>query len=837
MRSTRSYPSAAEARNQVRAHARTGVKSASMGGGEDQPFESAFSNLAHAYLSDKAPSLLSYEVGFQLVDKNTESTKAIGVAGFKVGSQWLYAPVFFLNGDLKGHELLYIKNQDMFVPMKENWLNYILNRKPTVLGHGISRDLTQVGVMPPHLSQLSKSPQKYASAPPLFTKLSDWAKAPVAAMAYWATTPVSSEPKYKDIPDLPTFLKEAGRGVIEALVETFRQYPRVKSAFDQFHDLSVVGDAIAAVRVREAEASSTSVLKTGSARCRMTPEGLRCYNDKPVPKKPTGSVLPDPAAAAPVSGEPGDTMGKIGAVAILSYAEVMHSGTQNGKGGKGLTAEERKKLLKDKVLVKDERPDHAVSRVYEVQTAMKLRTPDQTGLYDVLVKPGGFEKCLVVLGPYNNKRRATFCTVVRLDGEGGKTWLNTHPSNVWVKNDYERAEFEKYVRDLPGVSSLAESEAPVLLINEYGQATCPVEVDGELGGADATKAYDAHFHSHAQRGRAKYLPPNDDMPSYDMFGSSCGSCKLVLTGKEATELRISDGTLYVPEGFHKLTLKKGYGDGSDEPPIRPGDLTDIDNLIGQKTAALKVASTGGGDVSINGERPVPKLAALSDLILTHGLREKQARTVLARADAERVFRCRIKYADQYYAHQKSGPNAPSMPEPYAGADPMTGDDRPTMQPFEENVRVPDMSAMHTDREVYRPQGPPPDYQRGGGPPKPDSDAQQMAMHASQTGQKEIFDTAMIGGLLKAVRDDNLVDRYMGDLMKGMDRLARVLFLFYWHNEKFADRYGQSEMVELEDGLRNAFEAMGDIVLFLKQRSIDPHPDDMGNPDLGDIATN
>jgi hypothetical protein len=144
-----------------------------------------------------------------------------------------------------------------------------------------------------------------------------------------------------------------------------------------------------------------------------------------------------------------------------------------------------------------------------------------------------------------------------------------------------------------------------------------------------------------------------------------------------------------------------------------------------------------------------------------------------------------------------------------------------------------MSASKTDRSVYSALGPEPDYQN---PSQPDRDAQRAALDAARTGQKEIFDTTMIGGLLKAVRDDNLVDRYRGDLLKGLDRLGRILFLFYWHNEKFAERYGQQDMVELEDGLRNAFESMGDIVLFLMQRSVDPHNDNLDGVDLGDVAS-
>ena len=43
------------------------LKRADLGGEADSmPFEQAFSNLAHAYLEDKAPGLREYELGFQV---------------------------------------------------------------------------------------------------------------------------------------------------------------------------------------------------------------------------------------------------------------------------------------------------------------------------------------------------------------------------------------------------------------------------------------------------------------------------------------------------------------------------------------------------------------------------------------------------------------------------------------------------------------------------------------------------------------------------------------------------------------------------------------------------
>ena len=102
--------------------------------GQDAQFERTFADLAYAFLKDRAPKLLDYLVGFQVIDKNDDATKAAGIFGFKMSKQWYYAPVFFINGELKGYELLYIKAQDSFVPLQENWVNYLINRKPIVLG-------------------------------------------------------------------------------------------------------------------------------------------------------------------------------------------------------------------------------------------------------------------------------------------------------------------------------------------------------------------------------------------------------------------------------------------------------------------------------------------------------------------------------------------------------------------------------------------------------------------------------------------------------------------------------------------------------------------------------
>jgi hypothetical protein len=202
-----------------------------------------------------------------------------------------------------------------------------------------------------------------------------------------------------------------------------------------------------------------------------------------------------------------------------------------------------------------------------------------------------------------------------------------------------------------------------------------------------------------------------------------------------------------------------------------------------------------------------KLAGLFHLVSDHGLREKQAKRMLKEAERFNGARFRIKYANPYAAME--GPGAPAFPDAeYGSMSMMGGGGMPTMDgPQVQFQGIPELSSANTDPSTYDPTQ------------LMDPMAMQSAQQAAQMGQKDVFDTTMISSMLKAVREDSIVDRYLGDLTKALDRLGRILFMFYWHNEEFMNRYGKQDLPELEDTLRNAFEVLGDLVLYLKQKTI------------------
>jgi hypothetical protein len=811
------------------------IKQADLGGdGQDLPFEQAFSNLAHAYLRDKAPGLLDYEVGFQLVDRNEDNSKAIGIFGFKVGSQWIYAPVFFLNGDLKGHELLYIKNQDAFVPLKENWINYLLNKKPVSLGEGVNKDTKQLGVRQPDFQRIIHSPVSSKTA----QALPSWLAHAMPGLAYAAVTNPHSDSRYNGMAHLPDVVKAAGDCGVRWLNRFVEAYPTLATALESFYGASL-GDAIAAVKTAEAGRRHESRSLLG-----------------PV----TPPTLPQPPGRLLDFGPPL----KRGSVQVINYDPARNDRLR------AMTDDDRLALMRDGYKVIDNRRDEETSRAFRgdvpVTAKRNVVNPTETGLYDTLVKPGEYAKMVVIIGPHGPSGRRNYALALLAEDSAAKRgWVALHPSYIWVGKQYSDDDFRTWVEKVGTPSSdgvATEEDKQFVLLGADGSGTLPFIVEGEVGDPDGSyKIYKVRFDLYSDKPRQAYQLGQDNQRwqamelarNEEVFDRWNDGERIHLGGRRGAKLRSAQGDLFVPKTmfvvevepadyedeqwkapeFDKDNLKRkvisltgGQGKSKTPPLVPMANLPDADLGVYTKTAALTVRYDGAGGY-IDGGPHRSKVQLLSDLIVTHGLREKVARQILAECEEGRfkiggpVRRYRIVYPDGFEKGAITGdyggaglagqgPSAPGFPEPPTGADDFMASGTRTVLPQELGIPVQGMQADPSARDAYRLMG-------------PDPRAARVAQQAAQVGQREIFDTAAVGSLLKATRDDQLSDRFIGDLMKGLDRVGRILFLLYWHQDQFAERYGKEEIPELEDSLRNSFEDLGDLVLFLKQKSVDADP--------------
>ncbi len=100
---------------------------------------------AYQSVANKAGMLMEpqHQLGFEIVSKNETNTRLLGVFAFRTGSELLYAPVFFLNGDIKGTDLLYRHRVKRFLPMDEKIVRRLMSLTKIELGSGVDRSFAR----------------------------------------------------------------------------------------------------------------------------------------------------------------------------------------------------------------------------------------------------------------------------------------------------------------------------------------------------------------------------------------------------------------------------------------------------------------------------------------------------------------------------------------------------------------------------------------------------------------------------------------------------------------------------------------------------------------------
>lgn len=748
-------------------------------------FERSFADLAYAVLKDKAPKLLDYMVGFQVVDKNEEDTKAAGVFGFKVGKQWFYAPMFFLNGELKGSELLYIKGQDNFVPLQENWVNYLINRKPMVLGERVPYKEQDIYAAGPDFSIFSRSPIRNSfdkvSAHSACTGGSEGLCGSVVmgeafdlepALRCFTVSP--NGPTFKEAAersDLRNVIKEVGRPASRYLVQLMGDFPKLAGVLSKYYsgeDLLPPGRAPVPIRVTAPSAQALE--KAGLSRREFNWWVKRAMKGDQ-PSKPVSILLKE----AGVNGlrdirpvypqliaEPNEELPSI----APSGARVCVLTKSSNLDSLELSDDERTAIMVDGYAVRDERSDLEKTAVY-LEEDMHAGEVDEPAMYFLLTKTAEARPHICCDGLIIDPKTASW-----------RTYAPTEELPVLSHADTEawHTEFNK----LPSISSMEKGAAYVIFSNT-GTTYGPLLVKEADGATFKASGCEDHW---------KY--------------------KLVVGGTETSARRIGD-TLFMPPTSRvmKVASRESLADGIGSP-------SDVHVFL-TKTAGMELMTvwSNGSDYQLEFREafssPKPLVKSASTLIREYGVTKAAAQMMLSAAHKDGSSTFFIKQSQQSLG-QPGGYLGPGHDAPAVnGLDNLAQYDSRLGVPVEyhsSELAPVENYDTYNNEEIYNPL-------------TTDPRAQTAAIQAADMGQKEVLDTSVLAGLVKAMDTDPIVDKYLGDLVVGQDRLGRLLFMFYWHNDKFRERYGDDEMAELEDSLRNVFKGTGDLVLFLKKKSIEP----------------
>lgn len=715
-------------------------------GSSGQEFEQAFFQLAYDKLQNKLFNLLPFLVGFELVKKNDDNTKAVGVFGFKsANGQILFVPTFFTNGKVQDLDLVYSRNNNQFYPLNEDFAELFLKDDATGIGkpsdsrrEEIQRDGSRINMKdvlyPPRQGRIT-----YASAKEDHEFNEEISKT-AAAMAE-AVDSIA-------MPTLLEFVKAGGAEAQAALWSLIEKHANFADAVAHFYTNEELVDALtpkqAAVPMKE-----SSKLK------------IHRFEDK------SGDVSEDVAKALTSKG----------------YS------------------------------IEDGRPDTEVSPVGLFKYTETFSNPTTSGFYPYITQMGTLRYGVVLTKPQrlNNPFAFDKAVVIDLDAEKAGQAYYVDLKDVFVKDNVvlkDFADIQKKLLEEP--AEVLPSYDTYLLVNDKLECSQPFKVL-------------ENFKDHAGIRRLRVRPMYEEDEPSRKDEPKDRTIVLVLTKRGGDRLDHRNQAVYVPNNFKLLKIETSeycsipcdesvsYDDRRKREEAerariklgRPGRLSHLTNFLAERNIFPLTVQTNGSEyfVSVNNAKTKYDNALECKIgMVTHiGLSEKRAEETLAALNLKHTLEGQIKVA-------------------YLGDEMLPVEDE---QPYTNDLGQP----TYVGAPYYNTAGTQDGYtgdptQMGLGV-KPDVDSVNQnvndATTLAQSGQKEIFDTQSIATIAKYVNPNEKILGYIPNFVASLDKLGRMLFMIRWETEKFQDMYGKDEMPELIELVKNVFNNLGDLIIFMKRK--------------------
>ena len=783
---------------------------------QEQPdnvqFAQDFSNLAFQFLQDRAPALMKYILGFEVVDRAENGTRAVGIFGFKIDGNYYYVPAFFMNSQVKGVNSILSKRTNSFVPLTEQWVNYIINRKANELGkEAPNENLDQSQFENPNFDFLQRPTVGPLGGPPL-------------------SDGVVANQKVAAAEDTPWSFQEAWKVIRTDLEKKAADDPEFKKAFAGFF-LSFSGAR--SPLAKEASSPIQGFLeKVGGPRAEAT--FMNALQD--VGMADAALEFYRGPSAFHVERYPRDNF------MIQKRAQEISQSVPQVKivTEAGDDEDRAREILEDGFSIKDDRPEERKSDVIETDYESSFQNPDVPGIYDVLVNGGKtVEAYILPIDPiFGSKKVVVYFP-------SNRQTMYTNNSNVLceggakgsLKDVYEKA---KSIGD-------CTTHNNYVMIGKSGTVFPEFHVGNVKRESGERPVISGHFTAYNLHDSIYPPDSSDDFTNHwarDEFHNRDGSRKNPdVTFVSSLELadfagapKWSGGSLILPSDWKALHVGDDEYDWSDTVGFDNNDsqrikvkyeLGTLDSLSlelrKEGAAKLEVASDGFDyNIRYDGGRytsPMNYKQACVTMVTRLGVRPEDAKRLLKKASVERKARCLLKLG-QFVGVSPQQPREQS-PE----VDPYTG--IPVYQtPYYDQAEMPfygNDPSVSEDNQVGENIGG--DIQRqsegvgGGQEAEFDPEAAQLAQDAGKLGQKDVFDKAAIGGLAKVYDTGAVIDSYLPEFMQALDRVGRVLFLYYWRHNDFTARYGTDDVVEMEDVLKNVFNNLGKLTLDLKKKAV------------------
>ncbi len=224
-----------------------------------------------------------------------------------------------------------------------------------------------------------------------------------------------------------------------------------------------------------------------------------------------------------------------------------------------------------------------------------------------------------------------------------------------------------------------------------------------------------------------------------------------------------------------------------------------------KSAGLNLKIYANADEYIINKKSFSKLAALKYLVVDVGLREREATEILKRAEKEGQVRYIVKLAESQGAFRIFESEQPGV---NVEIESPLGEFAPgylARTDYESEQWVPGLRRPQPIVNILEP---------------PPLKVIETIKRLAEVNDGDVFDISLLGGLIFATKDENIVDRYLPQVIRGLDALGRILFGMYRHRERLEERYGKEDYSKLLDNIQTSFQNLGDLVMDLAQQKIE-----------------
>lgn len=742
-------------------------------------FEAKFAQMANATLAERVPSLQEEHVGFQLIDKNDEDTKAVGVSAYVINNLFAYIPVFFINGELKGMELLYVFQRDVFVPADDSWISMLKQEGINALGK-------------PTDSNESRNPTDFFYAPE-----------DVSTPEYEGRFTYKTATAQVHLSLKRSFEKLADDRNSHIPLDEFKSMAAVPADFASGGLSGLVKEALKTVDLFE-----------------QLPE-----MDKTAKEAFVYTILKNPDFANAMFKH--YTVDEVGSLMKTAAEEITKAGdedvdevtfmTSNATGDMVVIPDVAKKLLVENgIYVKDTRTNF--SKIYqdEIDTSV-FQNPCEPNIYDVMLHDGTTERYLILfpspltqsemyIRQWDHQNADREVALIPMDG---KKYHCCKARDVWCKI-------------AAGVTNAQQA-----ILQKGQEAT--LRTMGRLRKQD-TKKYEDVF------GGNVILVQSPKCAFQTRFVNDEGSKGEILLRRTAGEpyvdrnfwrdnpikdlctlfvgaegeLNVYDYSMIIPEGTRIYVEDRDNNIRLGAPKVVGLRFAKEASSIGMSTLGLHVI---GERVAINFKdertQPLHKHAAIKYLTLEHKIEGSQAITLIKQASEAKHGRkqFRVIHAADAGIFDKNASSINNMADYGTSVNP----------PFNGGPRGKRENATtyKTRTGTGRPLSGPMDASNQ--PIMPQS-VIDKATQASEAGITEVFNVEVMRGLIDVADIAQLKKGYLAKMVKGMDATGRILFLYYWHQDKFEETYGMNDTQKLENTLRSVFQSMGDLILFLREKS-------------------